>query len=156
MLFASPEREQTGVFSPDGRWVAYVAETTGAREIYVQSFPDLGGVTQVSRGGGIEPAWSKEGDRLFYRSDTNADLMVVDLLAREPIAFSPPTVAIPNAFIAASQNAGTYEIARDGQRALFIRVEGDEENAEAPPATLEVVVNWFVELARLAPAGRSR
>jgi len=156
MLFASPEREQTGVFSPDGRWVAYVAETTSVREIYVQSFPNRGGVTQVSRGGGIEPAWSKDGDRLFYRSDTNDDLMVVDVLAREPIAFSPPSVAIPNAFIAASQNAGTYEMARDGQRALFIRVEGDEEGAEAPPATLEVVVNWFQELARLAPPGGSR
>jgi serine/threonine-protein kinase len=156
LLLDSPEREQTGVFSPDGRWVAYVAETTGVREIYVQSFPDLGGVIQVSRGGGIEPAWSKDGGRLFYRSDMNADLMVVDVLAREPIAFSSPSVAVPNAFIAASQNAGTYEIARDGQRALFIRVEGDEESAEAPPATLEVVVNWFAELARLAPAGRSR
>jgi serine/threonine-protein kinase len=156
MLFDSPEREQTGVFSPDGRWVAYVAETTSVREIYVQSFPNLGGVTQVSRGGGIEPAWSKDGDRLFYRSDTNDDLMVVEVLAREPIAFSSPSVAIPNAFVAGVQNAGTYDIARDGQRALFIRVEGDEEDAEAPPATLEVVVNWFQELARLAPPGGSR
>jgi hypothetical protein len=82
--------------------------------------------------------------------------MVVEVLAREPIAFSSPSVAIPNAFVAGVQNAGTYDIARDGQRALFIRVEGDEEDAEAPPATLEVVVNWFQELARLAPPGGSR
>ena len=54
--------------SPSGKWVAYVSEVSGRREVYVRSFPALGGVFQVSTGGGDEPLWSRDGSRIFYRS----------------------------------------------------------------------------------------
>ena len=54
--------------SPNGRWVAYVSEVSGRREVYVRSFPALGGVFQVSTGGGDEPLWSRDGSRIYYRS----------------------------------------------------------------------------------------
>jgi Tol biopolymer transport system component len=54
--------------SPNGRWVAYVSEVSGRREVYVRSFPALGGVFQVSTGGGDEPLWSRDGSHIYYRS----------------------------------------------------------------------------------------
>jgi hypothetical protein len=31
--------ERNGVFSPDGRWIAYVSDESGRPEVYVQAFP---------------------------------------------------------------------------------------------------------------------
>ena len=54
--------------SSNGKWVAYVSEISGRREVYVRSFPTLGGVFQISTGGGDEPLWSRDGSRIYYRS----------------------------------------------------------------------------------------
>jgi Tol biopolymer transport system component len=54
--------------SPNGKWIAYVSEISGRREVYVRSFPALGGVYQVSAEGGDEPLWSRDGSRIYYRS----------------------------------------------------------------------------------------
>jgi len=54
--------------SPNGKWIVYVSEVSGRREVYLRSFPDLGGVFQVSTGGGDEPLWSHDGSRIYYRS----------------------------------------------------------------------------------------
>ena len=34
----------------------------------MRSFPTLGGVFQISTGGGDEPLWSRDGSRIYYRS----------------------------------------------------------------------------------------
>ncbi len=43
--------ESEGQFSPDGRWMAYVSDESGAPQVYVQSFPTVGGQRQISGGG---------------------------------------------------------------------------------------------------------
>ena len=35
--------EDSGMFSPDGRWVAYTSNESGRPEIYVAAFPGAGG-----------------------------------------------------------------------------------------------------------------
>src|SRR5262249_29115979 len=68
--------ELQGVFSPDGRWVAYASNESGAFEVYVQAFPDMQAKRLVSRGGGTEPRWRADGRELFYVS-ADRRLMVV-------------------------------------------------------------------------------
>lgn len=153
-LFASPERETTGNFSPDGRWLAFAAETTGQQEIYVQSFPNLGGLIQVSRDGGGEPTWSKDGSKLYFRSIRNQDLYVVDVIPGDPIGFSVPEVVTPNIFVGLQQNAGSFDVSDDPERLVFVRSRGDEAGAE-PSTQLTVVINWFEELRRLMAASGS-
>ena len=53
-------------FSPDGRWIAYISNESGANEIYVRPFPGPGGKTQISTGGGSLPQWSRTGKELYY------------------------------------------------------------------------------------------
>ena len=67
-LVATPFNEAQGALSPDGRWVAYASDESGAFEVYVQSFPGGGSKRPVSSGGGAEPRWRADGRELFYVS----------------------------------------------------------------------------------------
>src|SRR5207249_11196781 len=44
--------ELNGIVSPDGRWLAYESNSSGAFEIYVQPFPNVGGGQRQFRPGG--------------------------------------------------------------------------------------------------------
>ncbi len=72
-LLASRYNEGWPALSPDGRWLAYQSDESGRNEVYVRSWPALGAKTQVSQSGGTEPAWSRDGRELFYRSGGGAE-----------------------------------------------------------------------------------
>jgi serine/threonine-protein kinase len=63
----TPLAEDQQAFSPDGRWLAYRSNESGAQEVYVQSYPGPGEKTRVSTQGGGELRWSRDGTTLFYR-----------------------------------------------------------------------------------------
>ena len=66
--------EEDGRFSPDGEWVAYLSNESGANEIYVRKFnraltngsASVGTSVVVSKGGGSSPRWRRDGKELFY------------------------------------------------------------------------------------------
>jgi Tol biopolymer transport system component len=69
----TPNNEREGVFSPDGRWVAYSSDESGRNEVYVRAFsPDgadgssAGGKWMISRDGGVRPWWRPDGKELLY------------------------------------------------------------------------------------------
>ena len=45
----------------------------------------------------------------------------------------------------------TYDVSRDGQRFLMIKLEGSGSDETVAPANLIVVQNWLEELKRLVP-----
>ncbi|HVH28315.1 MAG TPA: protein kinase [Vicinamibacterales bacterium] len=70
-LVQTPFQEVTGVLSPDDKWLAYGSDESGTFEIYVRPFPDVrAGRSQVSRGGGAQPVWSRDGRELFFFAST--------------------------------------------------------------------------------------
>jgi eukaryotic-like serine/threonine-protein kinase len=85
-VVSGPSNENWGIFSPDGKWVAYSSDESGRAEIYVVRFPSGSGKRQVSTGGGIASFWPT-GKELFYflpdwhvigvELDTRADNLVV-------------------------------------------------------------------------------
>jgi Tol biopolymer transport system component len=54
-----------GVFSPDGRWMAYQSGESGQAEIYDRPFPGPGRQWQVSTEGGLWPRWRDDGGEVF-------------------------------------------------------------------------------------------
>lgn len=54
------------MFSPDGRWIAYQSDESRAYQVYVQAFPDGHGKRQISGETGVNPAWSHDGQELFF------------------------------------------------------------------------------------------
>jgi hypothetical protein len=143
-LLADSGRSAYAVFSPDGRWIAYQADTSGRLEVWLRSFPDLDHVTQVSLNGGTHPQWSPTGREIFFR---NGDAM----MSAEIDVSGPVRVGRPERLFAGHyEGAGhdmSFSVSRDGTR--FVMVKGD-------PASrldrLAVVQHQFEELARRAVA----
>ena len=133
-------------FSPDGQWVAYVRTDRGQLQVYVSPYSDPEVKYLVSgEEGGAEPVWSPDGSELFYRS---GDKLMVVSVQTEP-TFSPgrPRVLFEGSYLSTQISPGLqyYDISPDGQRFLMIKEGG------AGQAQINVVLNWFEELKRLAP-----
>jgi serine/threonine protein kinase/Tol biopolymer transport system component len=58
--------EESGRFSPDGHWIAYLSNESGKRQVYVQPFPPNGTKTQVSIDGGDSARWRSDGRELYF------------------------------------------------------------------------------------------
>jgi serine/threonine-protein kinase len=73
--------ERAPMFSPDGRWIAYASNESGAQEIYVRPFPGPpagpAGKWRISNGGGSWAFWSKHRHELLYETQDN-HIMAVD------------------------------------------------------------------------------
>jgi len=126
-----------GTFSPDGRWVAYVAEEGGRPEVFVAPFPWTGAKWQVSNGGGAGPRWRADGKELFYFDFNGITAVEVDgagsafQVGSGKLLFRLPLRGIISREYAASH---------DGQR--FIAVTPSEGSSQS----LTLVQNWPAEL----------
>jgi serine/threonine protein kinase len=64
----SMQRALYPALSPDGRLVAFESDDSGEQEVWFAPFPGGENRLQVSRGGGHEPVWSRDGRHLFFLS----------------------------------------------------------------------------------------
>jgi len=114
--------ETNGQISPEGAWVAYASDESGAWEIYVTSFPGAAGKWQVSRGGGSEPRWRGDGKEIFYIAPSGI-LMTVPVDAAGVFSTGPPTplFQIHGRAPISSTDLFTYDVTKDGRRFLVNR-----------------------------------
>ena len=147
--FLDTEFDENGaMFSPDGRWLAYMSNETGRDEIYVQPVgtSGSGGKLLVSVGGGAEPLWARKGRELFYR---NGNKMMAVAIETEPeLSVGTPKLLFEGRFLGTGpvHLRRHYDVSPDGQRFLMIKREQD-----LVPTELIVVLNWGEELKRLVP-----
>ena len=147
LLLKTAQTEETGVLSPNDRWLAYVSDESGRSEVYLRSFPDMGGKVQVSASGGREPMWSPKGDELFYRSDQKMMSVPFDTSSNaEPgkaaLLFEGPYML---SFLRSSWPY--YDVSREADKFVMIRQEDPEG-----PTEIRLILNWSKELQRLAPS----
>ena len=128
----TPSHETAARFSPDGRWLAYQSNQSGPWEVYVQPYPPDGRRWQVSRSGGVQPMWSKDGELLYRRGTDVMITTVQDSPDRQNTA--------PRKLLTLGASKSWQDMMSDGR--LFI-VKRDRR----PPVTsLELIVNWLTEL----------
>jgi hypothetical protein len=156
----TPFDERGAIFSPNGRWVAYVSDKSGTNDIYARPFPGPGAEVTISVGGGGEPVWGPSGRELFYRRDRK--LMVVrieerggSLVVSAPALvfddpYRPDTFGTQGGVVLAQGGVANYDIAPDGTR--FVMVEEPQELADTQFARIEVILNWLDELKRRVPS----
>jgi serine/threonine-protein kinase len=144
-LLTADHDEAGPVLSPDGRWLAYVSTESGVPEIYVAPFPNVGdGKWQISRGGGVEPMWSRSGDELFFVTlGPQEELAVVSVTTQPTFSAGEPTFLFPMPLGIVRQFRATYDISLDGQRFLMYRSAGP---VDVDTEELIVVENFFEEL----------
>lgn len=119
--------------SPNGRWVAYVANESGRDEVYVNSFPTHAVPRLVSLGGGREPRWSRSGTELFYRG---ANGMVAVSVTNGPVLrVGQRRLLFDDRRYIVGQVAITYDVDPDGR---FLMVQRGATGAE-----LVALLNWF-------------
>jgi len=136
----TPFDEQDGVFSPDGKWIAYDSNESGETEVYIQPFPPSGGKWQVSSGGGSNPRWRGDGKELFYRIDPLGDVMAAG------IHTSPGRVDIDPPHVLFMWNGPpTFDVSSDGQHFLMLDPPGANTGIVR---LLTLVSNWQAALKK--------
>ncbi len=148
-FLVTPASERSAVFSPDGNWIAYASDESGRDEVYVQQFPKSPkGSKAVSTHGGREPVWSPDGIELYYRRRNH--LVAVPIKTSPTFMLGQERVLFEGMFVEEIGGRNQYYcVSPDNQRFLIVR-QGDGTT----PQSLRVVLNWFEELKRLAPAGK--
>jgi len=125
-LVATAADEFAPTLSPDGRWLAYVTNTSGREEVVVQPFPGPGRRTQVSLDGGFEPRWAHSGRELFFR-DRAGNLVAVDVTTGGSFAVLGRRVLFSALKYLNDRNSILYDVSNDDQRFLFLEpVSGGE------------------------------
>jgi eukaryotic-like serine/threonine-protein kinase len=174
-LFSLKERKATSfgsirstsptdtVFSPDGRWVAYSAQTVNeTRVVYVQPFPPTGATYQLpvlEAGGYRHPRWSPDGKELFYWIGGNVRMRAVAVTTQPTFAFGNPTpIPHPTYWLdTVGDVARQYDVTADGQRFVGRMVADAAGSTDAGAPTnveIQVVLNWFDELKARVPTTR--
>jgi len=129
LFLKTPFREAYGVFSPDGRWVAYHSNESGRPEIYVRPFippsrqastlasatadkspgrsavaagtaaPTAGGQWQVSVAGGILPLWRSDGKELYYVNPDGAMMAASITITGTSVEPGRPVMLFPTRMV---------------------------------------------------------
>ena len=148
----TPFDERQPAFSPDGRWIAYASNESGAYQVYVRAFPDKGGKWQISNSGGAYPVWSRNGHELFFRTLDSRIMVASYSVKGESFVADKPRVWSEKK-IADIGLVSNYDLAPDGKRiAALMPVETPEDQkAQSHVIFLE---NFFDEVRRKVPIGK--
>jgi serine/threonine protein kinase len=140
-LLATQFNEQDAQVSPDGRWIAYQTNESGASDIYVRPISDEGNgggaKWLISKGLSLYPRWRSDGKEIFYATP-NLDIMAVDIdtskgfqagTPRRLFTAPPPLLTV------------RWSMTADAKRFLFITTPNGGR-----PAPFTVVLNWAAGL----------
>jgi serine/threonine-protein kinase len=131
------EREPEKTFfhasvSPDGKWIAFVSDTSGSRRVYVQAYPKHGSAHQISDEHCQSPVWSP----------------TVSPTAHPTFNVGKP-VALGVSGIIQEATYRQYDVMPDGRRFLVL-LPSDRSARPFGVQQINVVENWVEELKRRA------
>ena len=135
-LLATPFNESEATLSPDGHWMAYTSDESGARQVYVQKFPTSDRKWPVSSGRiGTHAHWSPQGDELFF--DGGGIMYAVSVTGLEPggeFRLGPPKRLFDGLLALAPHNFDVLDAGR------FLVMLAPETGTGTAPIT--IVMNW--------------
>jgi len=150
----TPFSEAGAIFSPDGRWLAFVSDKSGRNEVYVRPIDGSGWEVTISVGGGSEPVWAPSRDRMYYRHD--GDLMTVSIEdAGSRLNVGTPQRVLEDPYRRDDQGAAgslaNYDAMPGGGGFVMVEDSAPEDSLVPASARLRLVLNWFEELRARTP-----
>ena len=135
--------------SPDGKWLAFVSDQSGAQEVYVRPLEGAGDDVQVSVSGGTEPVWGRDGRELFYRgnSERSTDLVAATVRVSPTFDVVSRRALFPVADMSAAVPHANYDLSPDGKTFAMVRRSS---------ATRIVVIQNLPELLKSMRDGDSK
>jgi hypothetical protein len=138
-----PFTERNGVFSPDGKWIAYDSYESSISAIYVQPFPPTGAKWMISNQGGLRPKWRGDGKELFFMGPVLDRIMGAGIrTVGAGIEADPPGVLF-TVFTPGIVDS-PFDVTADGQRFLVLQPPA----AGPDPNSLTVLLNWQAGLKK--------
>jgi Tol biopolymer transport system component len=126
----------SGRISPDGRWLAYMSDESGALEVYVSPL-DGSSTERVSSAGGLHPRWRRDARELWYIGADRA-LMSVAFDSNETFKPASPKRLFASCLTSLpSPYTGGFEVARDGSTFWLCPGSG------RAPGAVTVTVDWL-------------
>ncbi len=139
LLLRTQFDEDNPRFSPDGKWLAYQSNETGALEVYVVPLPDLSSKWKVSTQGGAQPVWRGDGKELFYVAADKKVMAVAVTRKGDALEFAQPQALFETRIGGAGFQ---YDVTRDGQKFLV----NSQVQSSADPMT--IITNWTALLKK--------
>ncbi len=139
-LLTSPFNEMRPALSPDGRYLAYNSnESGGLMQVFVLDLQGSGGKWQISNNGGYGPAWSADGNELYY---LNPNMIAVPIIPGPTFQTGTPVKLFD---LTKTENTGLptrrYDVSSDGKKFLINRQTGNTAQIG-----INIVLNWNKEL----------
>jgi serine/threonine-protein kinase len=140
-LVGSPAREWMPALSPDGKWLAYSSDESGAFEVYVRPFPNVTTARwQVSTAGGDAPLWSHGGKELYFRNN-HGDLVAAEVKTTPTFSVGEQKVLFSLSPFTFGGGVQLYAVAPDDKHFLMLR-----ETTAGQSGLLIVSEHWLDEL----------
>jgi eukaryotic-like serine/threonine-protein kinase len=146
-LLTGPGNEgPNAVFSPDGRWIAFVSDRSGSFETYIARFrgdlspPAIGGQpVQITTNGGaiLSRGWRRDGKEILVASGGGVMAIPIDARGESVSAGKPVPLFRP-----AATASGVIATA-NADRFLVV------EHPYADGQTIHVLTNWRARLAQI-------
>jgi dipeptidyl aminopeptidase/acylaminoacyl peptidase len=147
VFLRTPFREALGVFSPDGRWVAYHSNESGRPEVYVRPFFEpgqhdaatAGDQWQISTDSGAFPKWRADGQELYYLDPSGAMMAVSISVTGNKLVPGTPQMLFRTHIARGGRDVQQniqYDVAADGRFLIDTELVDDA----ATPITL--IQNW--------------
>jgi serine/threonine-protein kinase len=141
-LVSGPLSQSSGVVSPDGRWVAYVSDETGVREVCARPLGSSGSRVQISSGGGTKPLWAPDGHEIYYIS--GATMVAVKLVVRGGVMFADSSQPLFAVSAGLNTDGSTTGVAVHPSGKKFLVQVGSDDSGEMHD--ISVRLNWAASL----------
>ncbi len=138
-VITSNYSDKDPAISPDGKWLAYTSNSSGADEVYVRVFPDNGSLWKISSSGGHSPVWLRNGHGLLFQAGDQ--MMAVDYAANGGVFSSSK----PHVW-AAKVGGTTWDVSPDGKRLLVLTAAAPSDDRK--PRHDIVLIQNFTDYVR--------
>ena len=135
-IVKTPNFEYVGKFSPDGKYMVYMAEETDQSELYLRQLTGTGGKWQLSSDGVRNFIWNPDGKEILYFNwDWELISIPININDRLEIGASKKLFKRRLSFFELTINR--FAISPDGQQFLLVSPIEQKEDIQ-----FKTILNW--------------